>query len=335
MPRWVAPASLALSLSLVATDASGWCLKKFNANKPYAAWQTMPVEYRVSDTLTDPKMLAAIDAAFQTWGSVQCSKLKFTKGAQFPLASVKFDHATPYIYVFWHVTSSTLFANPGGQPFFESTYVWQDNIGGIVGGSIAVNAFDYKWNAEGGDPKGIFDVQNAMTYMIGTVIGLTDSTVAGAAMENNVTYGQTSKRTLTQDDRDGLVYLYKESSCTAPPAPNASGCSTGTTPPVGDGKKDGGVTPGKEGGVPPGKEGGVPPGKEGGVPGTDAGGQKCTRSEDCPSGQSCTAEGTCVSTGGGDDGGCCRVSHARDTSGVFLAAAALALLWGLRRRRRQ
>jgi hypothetical protein len=295
----------------------------------------MPVEYRVSDTLTDAKMLAAIEAAFQAWGSVPCSKLKFTKGAQFPLASVKFDHATPYIYVFWHTTSSPLFANPGGQPFYENTYVWQNNIGGIVGGSIAVNALDYKWNADGGDVKGTFDVQNAMTYMIGTVIGLTDSTVAGAAMESNVAFGQIAKRTLTQDDKDALVYLYKDGSCTPPSAPNASGCSTGTVPTTdGSVKKDGGVTPGKEGGVPPGKEGGVPPGKEGGVPGTDGGGQPCAKSEDCPAGQSCTAEGKCVSTGG-DDGGCCRVSHARDTSGVFLAAAALALLWGLRRRRRQ
>jgi hypothetical protein len=324
---WIA---VALSLCM-ATDAAGYCLKKFNANKTFAAWQAMPVEYRVSSNLTDAKMLAAIDAAFQTWGTVTCSKLKLSKGAQFALASVKFDHATPYIYVFWHTATSTLFDNPKDpkQRYYTNYFVWQDNAGGIVGGSIALNALDYKWNADGGDAS-TFDLQNAMTYLIGGVIGLTDSTVKGTVMDGSVSFGQTTKRTLTQDDKDGLVYLYKEAACASPPAPDtSSGCSTGT--PVTDGgtKKDGGT--GKEGGAGkeggPGQEGGT--GKEGGAPAGDRG-TTCTSSTQCKSDEVCAAEGVCVKRS--SDSGCCRVSHVSTEGGWSgLVLGALLVLVALRR----
>jgi hypothetical protein len=324
----------------MASDAAGYCLKKFNANKPFAAWQTMPVEYRVSSNLTDATILAAIDAAFQTWGSVTCSKLKFSKGAQFTLTSVTFDHGTPYIYVFWHTATSTLFDNPSkpSERYYTNYFVWQDNAGGIVGGSIALNALDYKWNAAGGDAS-TFDLQNVMTYLIGGVIGLTDSTVKGTVMDGaGVSFGQVSKRTLTQDDKDGLVYLYKEAACASPPAPGTSGCSTGT--PVTDGavvKKDG-SGPGKDGGG-PGREGGGPgreaggPGKEGGAPAGDGAGKKCTDSNQCSGDEVCAVEGICVKRSSDGSSGCCRVSHVGSEGGWIGLALAGLLVLALRRRR--
>jgi len=226
--RWIATLSAALVLCLQA-DAAAYCLNvPASLGKP-VAWKTIPVTYHVSDNLTDTAILAAIDAAFTTWGSVQCSTLKFTKGAQFKMCTetdkakcaagtVHFDHGTSYLYVFWYdSTNSSAF--PVASTSAASTFLWFGMIGSIEGASVAVNAFQYKWNATGGDATQlIFDTQSEIMPLIGAVIGLTDSKTQGAVMYPGMAYGSTAKRTLTQDDKDGLVYLYQDASCSAPPA---------------------------------------------------------------------------------------------------------------------
>jgi uncharacterized protein (TIGR03382 family) len=71
-----------------------------------------------------------------------------------------------------------------------------------------------------------------MVAFIGRAIGLDDSNVLGASMAPNITFGDTSKRTLAQDDMDGLAYLYPVTSpgCPAPPQPGSNGCSTPPSP---------------------------------------------------------------------------------------------------------
>jgi MYXO-CTERM domain-containing protein len=102
---------------------------------------------------------------------------------------------------------------------------------------VAVNAFNYTWNATGGSTAPpILDLQNEMTGLIGGMIGLTDSNVVGSTMYPGISYGDTSKRSLAQDDIDGLVHLYPVASCPAPPAPGPNGCSA---PPPDAGVPDG------------------------------------------------------------------------------------------------
>lgn len=93
-----------------------------------------------------------------------------------------------------------------------------------------------------------------------------------------------------------------------------------------------------EGRIPGGKP--VPPPPEAGMPDTwvrtETGvGNTCNSGFPCGPGLICTDYGTCVAAGGGDDDGCCRVSHAREDLSIgalLLVGAALALAWRRRRR---
>jgi hypothetical protein len=280
------------------------------------------VTYRISDNLTDQKLIAAIDAAFAAWSSVPCSKLKFTKGQPFkacfakPCATgtVDIDHAQPYLYLFWFTESSEIFKEPKDPKTVYSVYsfLWQNNVGGIVGATIAVNAKDFTFlpDASSGCSGTKFDMHDYLMPAIGGVSGLTDSNVASAVMAPGLKFCSTAKRALAQDDKDALVFLYPETTaCKAPKPDITTGCSAGSAPTGDGGKKDiGGTTPAKEGGP-------VTPGRDGGVqPSVDGGGLPPKEGES----------------------GCCRVSHAAGETGslVVVLVAGLTALGLLRRRRR-
>jgi hypothetical protein len=77
-------------------------------------------------------------------------------------------------------------------------------------------------------------------------------------------------------------------------------------------------------------------GSHDGISGENAPPQTCTKDEDCPGDQICV-NNICVNPGGGDDDGCCRVSHSRgeNLTGIVLLALGLGLLLACGRRRRR
>ena len=360
-----------LLVTLAAGDAFGYCLMKVTGAKtPYVKWTTVPAAYRVSSNLKDVKIAAAIDKAFTAWGTVKCSKLKFSKvKVGFTIcadATCKAFNSpkAPYISVFWFTQKSDLFKNTANpkMPYMSYVYFSHDNVGGFAAVSIGVNGAGYKWGTTGA--SGELDVQNELTSLIGAAIGLDDSKVAGASMYPKILFGDTTKQTLAQDDINGLMYLYKDKGCPSPPPPGSNGCSSGGTKtdgkviPPKDGGADakpktdtGGTTKADTGGTPTADTGGTPTADTGGTPTADTGGTPtadtgttyadggssggCTKQTDCASDEICTIEGKCVKQGGGDgddDGGCsCEVS------GRPSPALPLVLLLGLvmlaRRRR--
>lgn len=342
--RRVTVVSLWLALaSLVPSHAGAWCPDKYPGQTKNAAWATFPVKYRVSSNLTDAATLAAIDAAFKTWGTVQCSKLTFTKDAAFPITTA-FTTGTGHISVFW-VTAAANW--PAGVDIknFAYNYRFFDAQYNLTGGHIAINATgNYAWNATGGNSS-TFDVQNVLTNLIGQVIGLTDSNTAGAVMFDDVGFGQITKRTLAVDDQNAIKSIYPAAGCPAAPGPDPT---CGTKPPPADSgppKKDGQVTPGKDSSVTPAKDGQVTPGKDGPVtpgkdsyipPGQDGPAKKCTSSTQCASDEVCVVEGYCKKSGtGGGGGGCGCEIGARGAPALGLALLALGALLIVRARRRR
>lgn len=367
-----------LALTLAGSTAEAYCLYKVTGAKQYVAWKAQPVVYQLSTNLKDAKIKAAIAKAFATWGAVKCSKLKFSAGKGFTIcadtACKAFTNPTKYIYLYWFTAKSDLFKNTSNPklPYMSYTYVTHDNAGGLAGASIGVNGKDYAFGTTGA--AGLLDVQNEVTRLIGSVIGLTDSKVKDASMYSSIAYGETSKRTLHQDDINGLIYLYKDKGCPSPPAPGAGGCSSGTTSPdSGPPKLDTGVPP-KTDSSPPATdmigsiEKGTPPKQDGqpvypdqGTTYQDTGGSGgCTKQADCASDEVCTIEGSCVKKGSGgctkrtdcaanqectidgrcvdtDDGGCsCRVgSSGLGAGSAIFALLGVLLLAGRRRRWRR
>lgn len=342
MPRMIALVGLSL-LALTPARAAAYCLDKYSAQSSYAAWATQPVKYRVSTTLADAALLGAIDKAFETWGSVQCSTLKLSKDAQFAMSSAPFDKSTGHVNVYWVTKASELPTGMDAKYYFFH-YKHFDAKGQLVGASMAVNAMTYKWSAAGGDAA-TFDLQNVLTHYIGKVIGLTDSKTKGAVMFPDVTFGQTSKQTLTADDIAGLQYLYLASGCPTPTPPDSTGCSTGGTT-----LADGGASVADGGqpatdGAPSTTDAGVLPVSEAGAaaqPDTGGGayhdmggggGGQCTSSSQCAADEVCSAEGTCVKVGAGSSDGGSGCSFApSDTPAAALWALLCLGLCALRRR---
>lgn len=210
-----------------------YCLNPPSSSGNYYKWGASPVTYRVSDNLTDAKILKAIDDAFAAWGSVSCSTLSFTKGASFKIDSLNpTNHNQKAILVFWY-TTSTGFPAATGNVYF--TNMGFDGVDDIVMASISINGFDYNWSTDGASST--LDAQSIVTSSIGRVIGLKedkahsgDSVIGGA-----IQFADTSGRTLGKDDINGLHYLYNANNCPAEPTIGSNHCSTGIV-------TDGGVT---------------------------------------------------------------------------------------------
>ncbi len=74
---------------------------------------------------------------------------------------------------------------------------------------IVFNGDDFSWSTSG--ESGKMDVQNIATHEIGHFLGLDDlysSSDSEATMYGYAAPGETKKRTLTEDDKNGIRFLY-------------------------------------------------------------------------------------------------------------------------------
>ena len=55
---------------------------------------------------------------------------------------------------------------------------------------------------------GCVDIQSGITHELGHLLGLADSSSTTATMYNTLTLGSISARTLSQDDINGINYIY-------------------------------------------------------------------------------------------------------------------------------
>jgi hypothetical protein len=315
--------------------AHGYCLQAFPGASKAAAWGNLPVKYRVSDTLTDQALLGAIDQAFQTWGTVPCSRLTFTKDPPFAISSVPYTQFTGHINVYWVTNPSSWPAGVATSSYYHESFQ-SDTVGNMSHVSVAVNAFTYAWNATGGNAT-TFDVQNILTYLVGQAIGLVASTTPGAVMFPGANFGDTTRRVLSQDDIDGLTSLYLQTGCPAPPGLGV-GCPAVGPFPDGGLKADARSGPAPDGsavkdGTAATRMDGVT-GSESGAPRPDGKGTRCTSSTQCAAGEICTAEGDCAKLS--SDKGCgCEVgaSSALPGGARLLLLLPAALFLGRRRLR--
>ncbi len=343
---------LALAALVLAPKlAEAWCVTKYPSTTGYGSWETVPIKYRVSANLTDAAILAAIDKAFQTWGSVNCSKLAFQKDATFTFAQIPFKQATGAIFIYWVSDAKDWAATGVTQDNYIYRYGGYDMKGFTTSSSLAINAFKYTWKASGASASE-FDVQNILTHFIGFAVGLEKSNLPTAVMGMTPGFGLSpNMMTLTQDDKDAVTFLYPKpgAGCTIPGAPGANNCSGATPPPAGDGvKKDSGPPPplgdaktppagdaktppvGSDAKTPPPVDYGSSTPYEGGTPPSG----KCTSNSQCGSDEICTIDGTCLKTGGEKGCGGCEIGAQRRTPALALLGLGLGLLLALRRRRR-
>ncbi len=148
-----------------------------------------------------------IKQAMKTWNDVQCSV------SQLNLKAVSKGNAVPK-YDGVHVIK---FLNSGAewkwsaQELANTIITVNLQTGEILDVDMVLNDWKFTWGTTG---KGAdFDVLATVTHELGHVLGLAHSTDSGASMYARANAGETSKRNLNKDDRDGLCALYPDQPC--------------------------------------------------------------------------------------------------------------------------
>jgi hypothetical protein len=332
--RAIVVVAILAGTALASSQARAYCLYRNNTGR-CEGFATTTIKYRISSNLTDAAIIKAIDDAFATWQAVTCTGLTLQKDtATFPVTTPMGSNSG-YIAVYWVKQASEL-QSPMTQDDYAFWYHGYNPSGDRASFAMFFNAFKYNWNTTGGSASSpfIFDVQNVLTQFVGLALGLDYSKTAGTVMSNDIAYGQTSKRTLTQDDINAVSAMYR-GTCSTPPGMDV-GCVTCTVGPVGPG----GDGPKSDGGATKQDKGGGSPGSEGGTAKNDGGGGTSGCNPQCKTDELCVYQNnayTCVNGGNGDNKGGCgclvagraRGSHAALT---LLAMAAMALLLLARRR---
>ena len=118
------------------------------------------------------------------------------------------------------------------------TYTWSKNDGEIVHFDIEMNADHFVWSIDGNSQT--HDLQNTLTHELGHALGLDHSNISQATMAASSTAGETSKRALHEDDKEGHSYIYSH------PLEGSGSSSSGDSPPSNpNGSFDGNDNPDK------------------------------------------------------------------------------------------
>jgi len=150
--------------------------------------------------------IAAVRAGIDVWNSPACSKLNAVYGGTTASREVGFDPDNwndNFNLIIFQETSW----QSSGQAIALTTTTYDIEKGEIVDTDVEFNGVDFGFTVNG-TPSSHHDIQNTMAHEAGHMCGLDHSTDKDATMYKDAASGETDKRDLTQDDLDGLCFVY-------------------------------------------------------------------------------------------------------------------------------
>lgn len=198
-------------------------------------WEHYPIPFYIhravpSHLAAEPTYLA-IRQSFQAWAEPECTCLRFEDKGLTDDTQLGYNQKEPsknqniviFVMQSWKHASNAVAV---------TSTTFNEKNGEIVGYDIEINAVNFLFSLDAmpihGSPT--MDIQNTITHEIGHVIGLDHSNVGDSTMFASGPVGETKKRTLHQDDLDGLCDIYpKNRGCPLKQQltqPEACGCST-------------------------------------------------------------------------------------------------------------
>ncbi|MDZ7698922.1 MAG: matrixin family metalloprotease [Deltaproteobacteria bacterium] len=162
-------------------------------------WSTSSASYRINTSGGPSGSLSAIQASMQTWNDVSTSSFTFVYGGTSSSSSCGTNDGV----------NRTCFNSMGSTGTLAVNTIWYyTSTGRIVDTDIEFNT-DYTYETDGSSTA--YDVQNIGTHEFGHSLSLADlysSSDSEKTMYGYGSKGETKKRTLAQDDKDGITYLY-------------------------------------------------------------------------------------------------------------------------------
>jgi len=162
-------------------------------------WGTTSTTYLVNTSGGPDNSLSAIQAAMQTWTDVTTSSFVFIYGGT----------TTSTAYGSNDGINIVTFGPMGTNGTLAENYFWYNSTSGQFKDTDIRFNTSYLWATNGSLIA--YDVQDVGTHELGHSLcldDLYDSADSEKTMYGYVSAGETKKRTLDQDDIDGITYLY-------------------------------------------------------------------------------------------------------------------------------
>ncbi len=220
--RWnyIIPFIVIIALNLCCLKIYGFEISTTDSGKEIK-WKEDKVTYLINTTNGPSGSLEALVASMQTWTEVDTSSFTFVDGG----TTSKNSHGEAdgiNIIDFGVIKDEGVL----GQNTF-----WFYTSGEMIDSDIRFNTKN-TWSTDVSSDK--FDVQNVGTHELGHSLSLADlyrNSDSEKTMYGYGSPGDTSQRTLHQDDMDGITYLYHANTSSQNPTPVVSptpGVTTGT-----------------------------------------------------------------------------------------------------------
>ena len=159
-----------------------------------------------SGDVEDGSDIDAISTSLEAWNAVECSTFTLLWGGLTNMEWIGYSsHGGNANIVIFHEEDW-----PYDQRPVAFTSVTYNPVTGVIfDADIELNAEDYEFTAGGPDKNlGDIDIQNTVTHEAGHIVGLDHNPILKATMYDSSIFGETVKRSLDQDDIEGLCALY-------------------------------------------------------------------------------------------------------------------------------
>lgn len=194
------------------------------------SWNQLEVSYQISETGSDDfadleTFIAEIDASFGQWSSESCSEFTFKFGG----TAADLRHQVDEIN--WVGVVETDWPHSSGA--IAITTVTTQRDGTIVDADMELNGAENTFAVVDETTMGdVYDVRNVVTHEAGHMLGLDHSVVFDSTMQFSSPPRQLKKRSLEDDDIEGLCTIYPMGfePVMEPDPPSGNGCCATTSP---------------------------------------------------------------------------------------------------------
>jgi len=174
-------------------------------------WNSLQAAYLVDPQGGPQNSIPAIQAAMETWTYVTTSDFSFLYGGTTSKNAEINDNIN--VISFGQMGTDGTLA--------ENSFWYNPHTGELLESDIKFNT-NYAW-ATDGSPHA-YDLQGVLTHELGHALSLDDLYSPGDSQKTMFAYadmGGTSQRTLSEDDMNGITYLYPKMKLPLPAAPDS------------------------------------------------------------------------------------------------------------------